>query len=196
MNSEIKIKKLNDEAFEYSFELKNPHVEKYFNMDSKEIEYYNNWQNEGIIDYIINVLNKKGFNVDNNLVKVENGILKIYLKHYNNEIAEFLGDAIRDFYTSKEMHITRMFGSYIIIQKINNELKAVKATPIPIKYCPLMYKLLKEVAGEYASGLLETLQTNDTTLQTEYMCNLINETVIKTGYFDTNRPLNWNSRTK
>ncbi len=189
-NREINVIRKNDETFEYSFALKNPHVEKYFKMDIEEAQYYNNWQNNGIKEYIIYILNKKGINIDKKHVKIENGILKIYLKNYNDEINELLGNTIREFYRIKEMHITRMFGSYIIIQKIDFELKAVKATPIPINYCPLMYKLLKEVAGEYATGLLKALQTNDKNLQTEYMCNLINETVIKTGYFDTDRPLN------
>ena len=53
-----------------------------------------------------------------------------------------------------------------------------------------MIKLLKEVAGDYAEKLIKTLETNDTYLQEQCMCKLINETVIKSGYFDTSRPLN------
>lgn len=97
---------------------------------------------------------------------------------------------IREFYDKNGIHITRMFGSYILLQKINGELKAIKATPIPIKYCPLMYKLLSEISGDYAEELINSLKNNDLEVQEKCMCNLINETVIKSGYFDTNRPLN------
>lgn len=83
-----------------------------------------------------------------------------------------------------------MFGSYILLIKEKGLLKAVHATPIPIKYCPLMVKLLKEVAGDYSNKLLDTIKTNNFELQEKCMCNLINETVIKSGYFDTSRPLN------
>ena len=38
--------------------------------------------------------------------------------------------------------------------------------------------------------MLETLKTEDKELQTKAMCHLINEVVIKGGYFDTSRPLN------
>jgi len=97
---------------------------------------------------------------------------------------------IREYYDQLGIHITRMFGSYILLKKVDGELKAIRATPIPIQYCPLMVKLLKEVGGECADALLETLKTEDEHLQTERMCNLINEVVIQGGYFDTNRPLN------
>lgn len=97
---------------------------------------------------------------------------------------------VREFHDKNEIHITRMFGSYILLKNVDGKLKAVKATPIPIKYCPLMYKLLKEISGNYADELLKTLDSNNKKLQEKCMCNLINETVIKAGYFDTNRPLN------
>ena len=83
-----------------------------------------------------------------------------------------------------------MFGSYVILQKINGNLTAVKATPIPIKYCPLMVKLLKEVGGELAEKLISSLDVSDSDKQSKLMCELINQIVIKTGYFDTSRPLN------
>jgi len=73
---------------------------------------------------------------------------------------------------------------------VDDELKAVKATPIPIKYCPLMIKLLREVGGDLADNLIQSLHTQDEKMQTEMMCQLINQIVINGGYFDTNRPLN------
>lgn len=97
---------------------------------------------------------------------------------------------IREYYNKNGVHITRMFGSYILLKNIKGELKAIKATPIPIKYCPLMIKLLKEVGGDLADKLIESLNVEDEKTQTEMMCELINEVVIKGGYFDTNRPLN------
>ena len=83
-----------------------------------------------------------------------------------------------------------MFGSYILLKKENKELNAIKATSIPIKYCPLMIKLLEEVGGESALKIIETLTSGDQKQQEEAMLKLINEVVIKGGYFDTNRSLN------
>lgn len=184
------------EVFKYSFNLKNPHVEKYFDFDKSLVNYYNKWQNDGIIEYLEQEINKYKIIFDYNnelslkLINKSNGKLYIYINKGEEEIINLLNDSIRNFYEQKEMHITRMFGSYILLQRINGELKAVHATPIPIKYCPLMIKLLKEVAGEYVSELLSTLETDNIELQEKCMCKLINETVIKSGYFDTSRPLN------
>ena len=180
----------------FSFKLKNPHVEKYFDMSDDMIDYYNNYQNEGIIDYIYECIKKYKKNmfynedIDLKLVEIDNGILNIYYKDSDYKFIDYLLECIRDYYCSREMHITRMFGSYILLLKDNDVLKAVKATSVPIKYCPLMYKLLKEVSGKYALDLIKSIESNDLVLQEEAMCKLINETVIKTGYFDTNRPLN------
>jgi len=104
--------------------------------------------------------------------------------------AQDILQTIRRFFDDKGLHITRMFGSYILLKKIDDELKAVKATPIPIKYCPLMIKLLREVGGDLADNLIQSLHTQDEKMQTEMMCQLINQIVINGGYFDTNRPLN------
>lgn len=179
--SEYRIEKHGD-SFKYLFNLKNPHIEKYFDMNNELISYYNNWQNEGIEEYLKNIFDLK--------IKSNSGTLEVYFDKYTEELINLLNNSIRDFYSKNEMHITRMFGSYILLLRENNELKAVHSTPIPIKYCPLMIKLLKEVAGNYVDDLLKTLETNDIKLQEKCMCKLINETVIKTGYFDTNRPLN------
>lgn len=97
---------------------------------------------------------------------------------------------IRNYYDKLNVHITRMFGSYVLLKNIEGKLTAVKATPIPIKYCPLMIKLLKEIGGTTATKLIDSLSTTNEEEQTKMMCELINNVVIKGGYFDTNRPLN------
>jgi hypothetical protein len=55
---------------------------------------------------------------------------------------------LEEFYEKNEAHITRMFGSFVYLKKINGELKAVKATPVPIQYCPLMKTASFGVGGE------------------------------------------------
>ena len=97
---------------------------------------------------------------------------------------------IRNYYDKLNVHITRMFGSYILLKNTNGNLTAVNATPIPIKYCPLMIKLLKEIGGTTATKLINSLSATSEEEQTKMMCELINNVVIKGGYFDTNRPLN------
>ncbi len=187
-------------VFMYAIPLKNPHVEKYFDMNREERDYYNYFQQRGLIDYFVKRFNNDKFDFGLHFatkildIKIINNELRIYLNDWNMwnnlEIAKGINLIIRDFYSEKEMHITRMFGSYVIIQKIDGELKAVKATSIPIKYCPLMVKLLKEVGGEVAENLLSSLDVSDAKKQSELMCELINQVVIKAGYFDTSRPLN------
>ncbi len=83
-----------------------------------------------------------------------------------------------------------MFGSYILLKKVDGKLKAIKATPVPIKYCPLMVKLLREVGGEESEKLIRAINTEDKEIQTKMICNLIDKIVIQGGYFKTNRPLN------
>ncbi len=184
------------EIFKYSFNLKDLHIENYFNLDNDSVNYYNNLLNNGIEDYLIKKLNKyiDVFDIykeiDIKLMENNNGILNIYFSKCDYYLLDYLNNCIREFYDQNGIHITRMFGSYILLKKVGGKLTAIKATPIPIKYCPLMIKLLKEVAGEYVDELIKTLETNDLVLQEKYMCKLINETVIKSGYFDTNRPLN------
>lgn len=193
------INALDEQFYIYSFELKNPQVEKYFNLEEEEIKYFNGWQNEGLFSYLNQRMeefkNQLFLDFDFQIVNqnIEDGKLNVYFQTTSKNtdpLREFLNQSIRDYYSMRELHITRMFGSYILLQRENEELRAVRTTPIPIQYCPLMVKLLKEVGGEYADTLLETLKTEDEHLQTEMMCNLINEIVIKGGYFDTNRPLN------
>lgn len=123
------------------------------------------------------------------------GCLKVTLpnKKLDNATLDLCNNilqAIRKYYSNKNVHITRMFGSYILLKNESGKLTAIKATPIPIKYCPLMIKLLKEVGGDLADTLINSLTISDEKVQTENMCKLINEVVIKGGYFDTSRPLN------
>ncbi len=127
-------------------------------------------------------------------VDIVNDCLKVIipnkkLDNHTLNCCEKILKEIRSYYNEKGVHITRMFGSYILLKKVGG-LRAIKATPIPIQYCPLMIKLLKEVGGEIAENLLNSLKNSDCDKQTELMCNLINEVVINGGYFDTSRPLN------
>ncbi len=120
--------------------------------------------------------------------------IALTLKCVNTElldsfISAFL-DALEKFYEEREIHVTRMFGSFVLIKRTNGELMASKATTVPIRYCPLMRQLLKEVGGKTADSLLSSVESGDAYGQTEKMCDLINEVVIKGGYFDTSRPLN------
>ncbi len=187
-------------VFKYSIPLKNPHVEKFFDMDAESLDYYNYFQQRGLLEYFLTRFNDEkfswGLHFDTSILDIQivNDDLVMYLDDWNNlnafEVAKCINSVIRDFYSSKEMHITRMFGSYVILQKINGELQAVKATPVPIKYCPLMIKLLKEVGGFESEELIEAIKTEDVEMQARMMCNLINNVVIKGGYFDTKRPLN------
>lgn len=98
-------------------------------------------------------------------------------------------ELLQEIYEKNEAHITRMFGSFVYLKRIEGELTAVHATPIPIQYCPLMAKLLIEIGGETATQLLDIV-AQGTPDSAALMCELINEVVIKGGYFDTSRPLN------
>ena len=187
-------------VFRYAIPLKNPHVEKYFGMDRDKQEYYNHFQQEGLVDYFVQEFQDKKFqwglhfNTEILDIQIVDDELVLYLddwKNWNgNKVARSVNSVVREYYEMREMHITRMFGSYVLLQKIDGELKAVEATPVPIKYCPLMVKLLKEVGGVGSEKLIEAIQNSDTVMQTRMMCELINEVVIKGGYFDTSRPLN------
>lgn len=108
------------------------------------------------------------------------------VKRVTSVILEF----IRDYFEEIGAHITRMFGSYIMMANVNKELKAFMATDVPVEYCPLMIKLLREVGGKNADRLLLALKNKDKNGQKEALLELINEVVIKGGYFDTSRPLN------
>jgi putative methanogenesis marker protein 8 len=183
-------------VYKLTIPLKNPHVEKYFYFSQEEIAYYNHWQTEGLTQAVFKeILNNTsassfndGFQIWN--INSENDTLSIYVNQYSKILDKIILKTVRNHLDNKEMHITRMFGSYILLQKNRDELQAVKATPIPIQYCPLMIQMLKEVGGKYAQDLLYSLKSADSIRQTSLMCKLINEVVIKEGFFDTNRPLN------
>lgn len=186
---EVEIK---EEGCVFTFHLKNPPIERYFGESAISLEM-KNWQNEGIKEFVEEELSDNldkfsGLNIES--VEVDGFDLTIKTDKYNQDFIDFVCDTVRLFYEFKEMHITRMFGSYILIQRQEEGLKAVMATPIPIKYCPLMIKLLKEVGGENANSIIASLQTENEREQQKMMCKLINDVVIKGEYFDTNRPLN------
>lgn len=176
----------------YAFHLNNPHVEKYFNISKEEADSLNNWQSEGLIEYLKANIKKPHLNDTFEIyeIRLKDGDVEVFTNEYNNRFVEQLNNKIREYLSLREMHITRMFGSYIIMRKEEGELKAIKATPIPIKYCPLMVKLLKEVGGEVADKLLASLENAKEDEQASLMCELINDVVIKGGYFATDRPLN------
>lgn len=173
-----------------NFHLNNIDTIKYFGKDFSEDLFPRN----ELISIIEDLLKENNM-FSNANVDVINNSLKIIIpdRKLDNTTLDFCGEVlnrIRKYYSDKGVHITRMFGSYVLLKKVDGELKAVKATPIPIKYCPLMIKLLREVGGECAEKLIQSLHECDLSKQPELMCELINETVIKTGYFDTNRSLN------
>lgn len=175
---------------EILFHLNSPKLERFFKAE--DVLGLNEWQNEGIEIFIEKLLNSASHESEVVVIGVdrEGDDLKITLSGFDEKILKLICEGVRAFYEKKEFHVSRMFGSFVVLQKKGEILQAVKATPIPIKYCPLMIKLLKEIGGESAEVLIKTLQTEDEEKQTQNMCKLINEVVIKGGYFDTNRPLN------
>jgi len=172
------------EIYCYVLPLKNLRLENYFSVDQN----WNQIQNVGLLEYIKGKLKEKEETRIYGVKQDES--LKVYMQYPDTNLITYINECVRDYYNEHEMHITRMFGSYILLGKEAGKLKALKATPIPIQYCPLMKKLLMEVGGEVAERLLATLQTEDQEIQTKMMCHLIDEIVIKGGYFDTSRPLN------
>lgn len=182
--------------YSYQIDLKKPYIEKFFECSEAEQEHFNNWQNQGLLPFLQNRIKENRFschlsrNFQIQGMSIVEGTLSIYVNETSSRLEQFLANQLREYYSTHEMHITRMFGSYILLKREKGGLEAVKATPIPIQYCPLMVKLLEEVGGEVALTLLESLKTEDKEVQTKEMCHLINEVVIKGGYFDTSRPLN------
>lgn len=177
-----------------AFNLNIPNTKKYFGVDLNEVLI----NNDELINGVNNILNSYCLrdNDDEHQVEIsDKGYLKVVLlnEHIDEKItfcSKDILEYIRDYYDKNAIHITRMFDSYILLKKFNDKLVAIKATPIPIKYCPLMIKLLEEVGGDVALKIIESLKVDDIEKQEEAMCRLINEVVIKGGYFDTDRPLN------
>lgn len=177
-----------------AFNLNEVDTEKYFGFDFSDILFDKN----NFILGVSEILKRNGFRDCDDEYQIDisdKGYLKVVV--LNNKINERMMECsreileyIRNYYDMNAVHITRMFGSYILLKKYDGELRAVKATSIPIKYCPLMIKLLEEVGGDAALEIIDTLNIEDMEKQETAMCKLINEVVIKGGYFDTNRPLN------
>lgn len=176
-----------------NFNLNEIDTQKYFGVDLSDELFPGN----ELINCVEELIKENNMAMpgDEHDVGVDRGCLKITIpdKKLDEQMLDFCQKVlktIRNYYSDKGVHITRMFGSYILIKRDNGELRAVKATPIPIEYCPLMIRLLKEVGGEVAERLINSLSNRNGQYQSEAMCELINQVVIKTGYFDTNRPLN------
>lgn len=180
--------KQNPKHYVIQISLNQPQVERFFTLTREETEYYNTWQQVGLVEWIEQCAKSMGLEQ----ATIEQGVLCVQ-GHFQEEemkVREALLHWIRDHYSQREMHITRMFGSFILIQRREGILQAVKATPIPIRYCPLMFRLLEEVGGEAAKELLDHLSQAKEDGQEELMCRLVNEVVLAGGYFDQNRPLN------
>ncbi|MGN0507090.1 MAG: DUF2099 family protein [Lachnospiraceae bacterium] len=159
-------------------------VEKYF-KSPKDTDFFNGFSFAP--ETIETFLNRK---LGKTTIKINSDEELIYFQIEDNKDEICCYEAVRSYYESYPVHITRMFGSYVLLVGENDKLKAVRATPIPIKHCPLMKKLLIEVGGDTAIKLLERVANSDYTEQNELMCELINKVVIEGGYFDTTRPLN------
>jgi putative methanogenesis marker protein 8 len=98
--------------------------------------------------------------------------------------------SVQEIYDKFAVHINRMFGRYILISKIEEKLSAIYSTQSPIKYCPLMYKLLKEIGKKVAEKLLFALENGEEKECQKLMLDLINDVVIADGGFADSRPLN------
>jgi hypothetical protein len=149
---------------------------------------------EAVLKQLISQANSKaGGTVTVGASEIDNTDITLSVAADSSALEPFIDaflDALEAFYEAHEAHVTRMFGSFIYLERTDGELRAVRATPVPIRYCPLMKQLLKDVGGETAAKLLSSVEAGDNETQTEKMCSLINEVVIKGGYFDTARALN------
>ncbi len=182
---------------EITVKLKQIPVEKYYgevdNIDTlKSLQY----DTKVISDYVLDKFAVNSSTLGENFAilrfTIEDYTLKFIASGADEGIADIILDGLLAYYEDHPVHITRMFGSYVLIgYDENKEAKALMATPIPIKYCPLMFKLLKEVGGSVAESMLKTLKEEGADkVESQKMCELINQVVIKGGYFDTSRPLN------
>ncbi|MBR6801416.1 MAG: DUF2099 family protein [Eubacteriaceae bacterium] len=177
--------------------LKQIPVEKYYG-NIGDIEKYKSLQyDEKVIsDYVLDRLALSSSTLPENFAvlyfEIKDYVLRFVATGADDDIVNIILDALLAYYEEHPVHITRMFGSYVLIgYDENKEAKALMATPIPIKYCPLMFKLLKEVGGSVAESMLATLKSEGADkVESQKMCELINQVVIKGGYFDTSRPLN------
>jgi len=178
-----------DTETSFHFRCRSAHFERYFNdfIDSDALD------KEALEELISETVNAFGGGIIIDGKKQDEEII-IRTRRLAPEEAEkfsagFL-DRLADFYGTNEVHITRMFGSFVYLKRTDGELKAIHATPIPIKHCPLMKQLLMEIGGDTAKELLDAVSADDCGAKSKKMCELINSVVIKGGYFDTSRPLN------
>jgi putative methanogenesis marker protein 8 len=167
----------------------------FFNWDLffpkiQRIEFYNRTLLREEIEKAISSYIQQG-----KVLTVEiNEVMQVGCNHLGsiemNELIDLILITIQDVLEKNESHVTRMFGSFILIKKKDNDLSALLATEIPIQYCPLMMKLLEEVGGNTVKELLDATKMKNIEMQKKRMLELINFSVIKGGYFSKNRPLN------
>lgn len=190
---EYVLSEIQKDKYEIKIKLKQIPIEKYF-TEQEDIDFLKNYAfyDMPIEDYISGEIlkDKQESNFRFEYLSADQKYLICRFSGNALRDSEFLLEKVRDYYEKNTVHITRMFGSYIILSGNGDDLSAIRATKIPIKYCPLMMKLLKEVGGETSERLIEAIQNEEGERQSELLCRLIDEVVIKGGYFDTNRPLN------
>ena len=145
--------------------LKQIPVEKYYG-NIGDIEKYKSLQyDEKVIsDYVLDRLALSSSTLPENFAvlyfEIKDYVLRFVATGADDDIVNIILDALLAYYEEHPVHITRMFGRYVLIgYDENKEAKALMATPIPIKYCPLMFKLLKEVGGSVAESMLATLKS-------------------------------------
>lgn len=181
--------------YELRIRLKNIPLEKYFGIDgkayiSKNICLYATSICRHLNDYLSSYDSKESEFEIRDLSEKEHTLICTFTGNAQ-KVTPILLKGIRDYYETNAVHITRMFGSYILLSTANSgTLSAVYATDIPIDYCPLMFKLLKEVGGEIGSQLINAMRNQNGQAKSDILCRLINKVVINGGYFDTSRPLN------
>ncbi len=188
MNSEYKLEKKDNNTIVY-IRRRNINFEKYF-PDFKDIDPLTYSELDLIIKKAMKHSSDEIIISD---ISIDNEIIITFNRADDEIIKKFVSaflDALADFYEKHEAHITRMFGSFIYLKLIDGELKAVYATPIPIRYCPLTRQMLLEVGGEVAANILKSMDEGSIKSQPELMRALVDDVVIKGGYFDTSRPLN------
>lgn len=187
MTSEYRLVKSGDKTIAH-IRKQNINFEKYFS-DFKDNDPLNFAALDGILSKAMQ--NSAQINITEKLIDNEI-VLTLDCtddKIINDFISAFL-DALAEFYEKHEVHVTRMFGSFIYLKRIDGELKAVHATEIPIRYCPLTRKMLIEVGGDVAANILKSMDEGNVKSQPYLMRALVDDVVIKGGYFDTSRPLN------
>jgi hypothetical protein len=188
MSSEYRLEKSGGKTIAH-IRKRNIKFEKYF-PDFKDTDFLNYDELNGIIAKAMNN-SKQKINITNK--SIDEQIVLTFDCVDNEKTEDFISaflDTLADFYEEHEAHITRMFGSFIYLKRIDGALKAVHATPIPIRYCPLTRQMLLEVGGEVAANILKSMDEGSSDSQPQMMRALVDDVVIKGGIFDTSRPLN------